>query len=190
MGTVSNSVGARHCAFSIRFRADSVVAAIIEASLRRRYPNCQTHLCQDAEEVAVDEVRICLEGTDRCLSVQSVIDERPVRTLVAAGMSVITLGARTEEFDAAVQALIDGWTFVSGAVAQALAGAQKNGPVVLTPREREVVNLLRRGHSNREIAVALLISPSTVRQHLQSIAGKLAVSSRVKIVRVADELGL
>jgi DNA-binding NarL/FixJ family response regulator len=49
----------------------------------------------------------------------------------------------------------------------------------LTNREREVLALAAAGKTNREIAVALVISEHTVRRHLQNIFAKLDVSSRV-----------
>ncbi len=48
----------------------------------------------------------------------------------------------------------------------------------LTPREREVLQFVARGQSNREIACALFISVPTVKRHLTNIFGKLGVASR------------
>ncbi len=48
----------------------------------------------------------------------------------------------------------------------------------LTARELEVLALVAGGHRNRQIAAALVISPHTVRRHLQNIFRKLGVSSR------------
>jgi DNA-binding CsgD family transcriptional regulator len=48
----------------------------------------------------------------------------------------------------------------------------------LTSRELEVLALVAGGHTNREIAAALFISPHTVRRHLQNIFRKLGVPSR------------
>jgi DNA-binding NarL/FixJ family response regulator len=48
----------------------------------------------------------------------------------------------------------------------------------LTARELEVLALVSRGHTNRDIAAALVISPHTARRHLQNIFRKLGVSSR------------
>jgi ATP/maltotriose-dependent transcriptional regulator MalT len=60
----------------------------------------------------------------------------------------------------------------------------------LTAREREVLALAADGLSNREIAAALEISDHTVKFHLASIFGKLAVSSRTEAVRRGLQLGL
>lgn len=74
-------------------------------------------------------------------------------------------------------------------VAEALAAAT-NGTAalaVLTEREREVLNLLVRGLSNKEIAERLVISPNTVKRHLKAVFAKLGVSSRAAAVAAALE---
>jgi RNA polymerase sigma factor (sigma-70 family) len=48
----------------------------------------------------------------------------------------------------------------------------------LTPREREVLDLLAQGLTNKEIAEALVISDNTVKRHLKAIFAKLDVSTR------------
>jgi len=55
----------------------------------------------------------------------------------------------------------------------------------LTRREREVLRLLAEGHSNREIAGALSISPRTVGKHIEGILAKLGVESRTAAVGYA-----
>ena len=55
----------------------------------------------------------------------------------------------------------------------------------LTEREREVLALMVRGYSNRKIADELVISASTVKNHVSSILAKLAVSSRSEAVGLA-----
>jgi DNA-binding NarL/FixJ family response regulator len=54
------------------------------------------------------------------------------------------------------------------------------GQQVLTEREREVMGLITRGHSNRAIADELYISEKTVKNHIRNIYEKLAVGSRAE----------
>ena len=56
----------------------------------------------------------------------------------------------------------------------------KNSLKLLTEREREIIQLLARGESNKAIAQTLSISYDTVKQHVRHILTKLNLSSRVK----------
>ncbi|MBZ0290610.1 MAG: response regulator transcription factor, partial [Anaerolineae bacterium] len=60
----------------------------------------------------------------------------------------------------------------------------------LSEREREVLRLLAAGLSNGEIAVRLVISPGTVKRHINHIYAKLSVTSRTQAMLKARELGL
>lgn len=60
----------------------------------------------------------------------------------------------------------------------------------LTPREVEVLKLLARGQTNRQIAQSLLISDSTVKKHVRQLLTKLEVSDRTQAAVRAIQLGL
>lgn len=65
-----------------------------------------------------------------------------------------------------------------------------NGPVLLSPREAEILKLLAAGASTRLIAETLSISPATVRNHIQQIMTALRTHSRLEAVVKALQLRL
>lgn len=60
----------------------------------------------------------------------------------------------------------------------------------LTPRERDVLDLVAEGQSNRRVAERLGISDQTVKFHVASICGKLGALNRTEAVRIAIARGL
>ncbi len=69
-----------------------------------------------------------------------------------------------------------------------LAKAADTNP--LTERERQVLQLVARGHTYKEIGGELDISPKTAENHVRNILGKLHLSRRSDLVRYAVEHGL
>lgn len=61
---------------------------------------------------------------------------------------------------------------------------------ILTPREIEVVGMVAKGFSNREIGSHLCIAEGTVKIHLHNIYEKLKINRRAELVRLAEEYGL
>ena len=68
--------------------------------------------------------------------------------------------------------------------------ARRAWPGGLTAREVEVLGLLARGHSNREIAEALVVSPKTAANHIEHIYSKLGISTRAAATLYATQHGL
>ncbi len=54
--------------------------------------------------------------------------------------------------------------------------------IILTPREKEIFNLLIKNQSTKEIAKTLGISEKTVRNHISNVIQKLGVDSRIQAV--------
>jgi DNA-binding NarL/FixJ family response regulator len=110
-----------------------------------------------------------------------------VITVVAAGYA---LTAREDEDAAGVEDTGgDDGGEDAGAWTASADAADEPGRA-LTSREREVLALLAGGASNKEIALALALSISTVKFHVAAIIGKLGARSRVDAVAIAVRAGL
>ena len=65
-----------------------------------------------------------------------------------------------------------------------------SAPVVLTPREKEVLHWLREGKTNWEIGRILTVGDETVKSHVQKVLVKLKVNNRTQAVSRAVEIGV
>jgi DNA-binding NarL/FixJ family response regulator len=107
---------------------------------------------------------------------------------------------RPEELIAAVHTIAAGDALLSPSVTRRVIDrmAQQPTPEVadtarlddLTPREREVLELIARGLSNREIAAALFVEESTIRTHVKRVLMKLSLRDRIQAVIFAYETGV
>jgi DNA-binding NarL/FixJ family response regulator len=107
---------------------------------------------------------------------------------------------KPEELIAAVHTLAAGDSLLSPSVTRRVIERMTEHPIadlsarkrleVLTPREREVLELIARGLSNGEIASAFVIEESTVKTHVRRILMKLRLRDRVQAVIFAYESGL
>ena len=80
---------------------------------------------------------------------------------------------------------------ILGEFGRRVQGPQPEDPTAaLTPREREVLQHLTRGSSNKEIANALCVSENTVKNHLKNILAKLHLQNRVQAVAFALREGI
>jgi DNA-binding NarL/FixJ family response regulator len=61
---------------------------------------------------------------------------------------------------------------------------------LLTEREREVLDLIGAGSTNREIAQRLFLSPHTVKEHTSAVYRKLSARNRAEAVQKAQRMGL
>ncbi|HLF40770.1 MAG TPA: response regulator transcription factor [Acidimicrobiia bacterium] len=69
------------------------------------------------------------------------------------------------------------------------AGLRRNDPIELTQRERDIVQLIVDGHSNKALAAALGIAHQTAKNHVRHVMAKVRVSSRTQLCAWAIERG-
>ncbi|HKV25034.1 MAG TPA: response regulator transcription factor [Candidatus Acidoferrum sp.] len=121
----------------------------------------------------------------------------PAEALRAGVRAILPGNVSGEQLAAALHAAVAGLitvhpaevatTFQSNAISSA-PGTELAEP--LTPREREVLQMLASGLLNKEIAAKLSISEHTVKFHVASILGKLGASTRTEAVSLGIRRGL
>jgi HD-GYP domain-containing protein (c-di-GMP phosphodiesterase class II) len=117
---------------------------------------------------------------------QAMTQDRPHRAALTppAAAREVEAAARSGRFDPeCARAVIE-------AAGQRAARARSAWPQGLSEREVEVLRLLARGLSNRQVAAALVISPRTAEHHVQHIYAKIGTSTRAAAAMFAMEHGL
>ena len=125
-------------------------------------------------------------------------DEYFFEMLKAGASGYILKGADTSELIGAVRTVARGEVFLYPAMAKELLqdylnrlqDSPSSGQPALTPREKEILRLLAEGHSNKEIAEKLVVSPSTIHSHRTNLMKKLNLSSRYELIQYARQRGL
>jgi DNA-binding NarL/FixJ family response regulator len=127
-------------------------------------------------------------------------DDYVFGALRAGASGFLLKRARPEELIRAVHTIAAGDSLLSPSITRRVIDrmAQQPTPSLddqakldgLTPREREVLELLARGLSNREIAEALGVEESTIRTHVKRILMKLGLRDRIQAVIFAYETGV
>jgi DNA-binding NarL/FixJ family response regulator len=143
--------------------------------------------------------------------INAVVSERPGVRFLALSVSdaaedviaVIRAGARGyvtktisgDELEAAIQRVVSGDAVFSPRLAGFVLDAFRAGEPVggdseleqLTPREREVLQLIARGYMYKEIAARLHLSVKTVESHVSNVLRKLQLSTRHELTRWATQ---
>ncbi|GAA1290715.1 DNA-binding response regulator [Planotetraspora silvatica] len=118
-------------------------------------------------------------------------DSDTLPAIEAGATGYLLKDAPRDELFTAVRAAAEGKTVLSPAIASRLVSrVRAPGNEPLSTREREVLILVAKGTSNREIAAVLFISEATVKTHLTHLYGKLGVKDRAAAVAVAYERGI
>jgi len=127
-------------------------------------------------------------------------DDYIFRSLRAGASGFLLKRTRPEDLIAAVHAVAAGDSLLSPSVTRRVIDRMASQPSpdvsgnstvgALTQRERQVLELVARGLSNREIASALVVEVSTIRTHVKRTLMKLGLRDRVQAVIFAYETGV
>jgi DNA-binding NarL/FixJ family response regulator len=162
-------------------------------------PDADVVVIADAERLPMGGGPLGGVGTRAVVALAD--DERPARALRGLplrGWAIVSRDVTAAELRAATEAAAQGFTVLPAALVPRLLpsrGAEGAEPLgeesePLTPREREALELLAQGLSNRQIAERLGISEHTAKFHVASVSGKLGASSRTEAVSRGVRRGL
>jgi DNA-binding NarL/FixJ family response regulator len=127
-------------------------------------------------------------------------DDYVFGALRAGASGFLVKRTRPEALIAAVHTIASGDSLLSPSVTRRVIDRMAQQPTPdlgdqarldeLTPREREILGLIARGLSNREIAKSLIVEESTIRTHVKRILMKLGLRDRIQVVIFAYETGM
>lgn len=119
-------------------------------------------------------------------------DGAVVRAIRVGAIGYLLKDTQADELCRAIKAAAAGQVQLSPQAAARLVSEVRipESPVSLTERETEVLRLLAEGKANKEIALHLYISETTVKTHVSSILLKLGVPSRTQAALYAVRIGL
>ena len=115
-------------------------------------------------------------------------EEDVFRALEAGARGYLLKDTTTEELIAAVRHVHAGERYLPHAIVTRLADRLVRP--TLTPRELDVLRLLAKGRSNKELASAMFISEETVKTHMKALFVKLGVHDRAGAVSVSVQRGI
>lgn len=115
-------------------------------------------------------------------------EEDIYRAVQAGARGYLTKAAECEEVLRAIRRVAAGETYFSAEIAAKLRAREQRKP--LTPRELEILRLLVKGHSTKEIVDILQMSMGTIRLHISQILEKLEAFDRTRAVAIAIQRGI
>jgi two-component system NarL family response regulator len=110
------------------------------------------------------------------------------RALKAGAKGYLVKGSPPQQIREAVRRVAEGESLLPAAIASKLA--ESMGHPELSERERQVLQYMASGRSNKEIGQVLYISENTVKAHVKSILTKLDAMGRTEAIAIATKRGL
>lgn len=115
-------------------------------------------------------------------------EEDVFRAMEAGARGYLLKDTTSDELVTAIRQIHDGNRYIPHAIAARLADRLVRPH--LTPRELEILRLVAKGRSNKEVASAMFISEETVKSHMKALFQKLGVRDRVEAVSVSVKRGI
>jgi len=125
-------------------------------------------------------------------------EEYVSQALQAGASGYLLKDASVAELELAIRAVARGETYLSPAISKTVideyvrrvGSAPASPAAVLTPRQREILQLLAEGHSTKQIAHGLGVSVKTVETHRAQLMDRLSIHDLAGLVRYAIRVGL
>lgn len=167
-------------------------------------PNVGLIYLSDTDDKTVEIISRLLEIDPqlRIVAVTGAADvENQTRALQLGAVGIVQKEQNSKMLIGAIRQVYSGETWINQSLLTKLLNQDRRGSKdthhygatdaeSLTPREREVIQMIGKGLKNKEIAERLFISEATVRHHLSSIYGKLDVVDRLNLVIYAYQHNL
>ncbi len=155
----------------------------------------------DLDGIAATRAIVAADRDARILILTTFEDDDYVFGALEAGASGFLLKrTRPETLIAAIHAIVGGDALLSPSVTRTVIDRMSRRPSIqpsavrrladLTPREREVLELVGAGLSNNQIAAKLVVEESTIKTHIKRILAKLGLRDRIHAVILTYETGL
>ena len=192
---------AAHGHFSVVAEAENGMQAVAQSIELR--PDVLLLDVQMPNTSGFDPVRQVASGapeTRIVLLTGSIQAEHLAEAFNAGARGIVLKGALTEQIASALLAVVEGYYWAQGRRIDHLAGVltemrsqirkENNDRFNLTRRELEVIGLIVKGYSNRDIAKQFKLSEETVKRHLSNTFEKLNISTRLElaIFAIANKL--
>jgi DNA-binding NarL/FixJ family response regulator len=136
----------------------------------------------------------------RCIILSMHADEEHVwQALQAGAAGYLVKGGSLEELELAIRSVAHGETYLSPGVSgpvikeyirRTSPDADSANPDILTPRQREILQMIAEGKSTKQIALLLNVSVKTVESHRAQLMKRLGVQDIASLVRHALRMGL
>lgn len=177
---------------NIEWMGHAMNAASCHAFLQRQQPDV---ILMDINLPDKSGIELCKEIKEKypyvfIIGLSTFNQQSFIQKMMDNGASGYVLkNATQEELMEAIKTVVKGKIYLSDEASQTL---QKNEAttIVLTRREKEVLELIAEGMTNNVIAQKLFISPSTVDTHRKNLLAKLEAKNTASLIRMATQLQL